>query len=156
MRPGQHAGVWRGFRALIAWIVFRENADRRIVLGMASIVAGALVLSWPGARALARRSPRWPWLVPALPLLGEMPMWPLLAAAVLMGIGVWLHLSERHEHAHTHEALEHSHEHVHDEHHQHDHAETVPQGTRHTHLHKHESITHTHPHYPDAHHRHKH
>lgn len=33
--------------ALIAWIVFRENADRRIVAGMALIVAGGLVLAWP-------------------------------------------------------------------------------------------------------------
>jgi drug/metabolite transporter (DMT)-like permease len=32
--------------ALIAWVVFRENADRRIVLGMALIVAGGIVLSW--------------------------------------------------------------------------------------------------------------
>lgn len=35
------------FTALIAWFVFRENFDRRIALGMALIVAGALVLSWP-------------------------------------------------------------------------------------------------------------
>jgi drug/metabolite transporter (DMT)-like permease len=35
--------------ALIAWTVFRENADRRVVLGMAAIVAGGAVLSWqPG------------------------------------------------------------------------------------------------------------
>lgn len=33
--------------ALIAWVVFKENADRRIVLGMAAIVAGGVVLSWP-------------------------------------------------------------------------------------------------------------
>ena len=33
--------------ALIAWFVFGENFDRRIALGMALIVAGALVLSWP-------------------------------------------------------------------------------------------------------------
>ncbi len=33
--------------ALIAWIVFRENAGRRIVLGMAAIVAGGVVLSLP-------------------------------------------------------------------------------------------------------------
>lgn len=32
--------------ALIAWLVFRENADRRIVLGMIAIVLGGLVLSW--------------------------------------------------------------------------------------------------------------
>ncbi|MHB8947571.1 MAG: DMT family transporter [Rhodoferax sp.] len=35
--------------ALLAWFVFKENADRRVVLGMALIVAGGLVLSWPGA-----------------------------------------------------------------------------------------------------------
>ena len=33
--------------ALLAWVVFRENADRRIVFGMALIVAGGLVLAWP-------------------------------------------------------------------------------------------------------------
>lgn len=32
--------------ALIAWFVFRENADRRIVLGMIAIVLGGVVLSW--------------------------------------------------------------------------------------------------------------
>ena len=33
--------------ALIAWFVFKENFDRRIATGMALIVAGAIVLSWP-------------------------------------------------------------------------------------------------------------
>jgi drug/metabolite transporter (DMT)-like permease len=33
--------------ALLAWIVFKENAGRRVVLGMAAIVAGGVVLSWP-------------------------------------------------------------------------------------------------------------
>ena len=33
--------------ALIAWLVFRENAGRRVVLGMLAIVAGGVVLSWP-------------------------------------------------------------------------------------------------------------
>ena len=36
------------FTALIAWFVFKENFDRRIALGMLAIVAGAVVLSWPG------------------------------------------------------------------------------------------------------------
>ena len=36
------------FTALLAWFVFKENFDRRIALGMAAIVAGAVVLSWPG------------------------------------------------------------------------------------------------------------
>ncbi len=33
--------------ALLAWIAFKENADRRVVLGMLAIVAGGVVLSWP-------------------------------------------------------------------------------------------------------------
>jgi len=38
------------FTALLAWIVFHENADRRVVLGMALIVAGGAILAWsPGA-----------------------------------------------------------------------------------------------------------
>ncbi len=32
--------------ALIAWFVFKENADRQIVFGMIAIVAGGLLLSW--------------------------------------------------------------------------------------------------------------
>jgi drug/metabolite transporter (DMT)-like permease len=34
--------------ALLAWFVFRENFDQRIALGMASIIVGAVVLSWQG------------------------------------------------------------------------------------------------------------
>lgn len=40
------------FTALLAWIVFREGTDRRIVLGMALIVAGGAVLTAAPARAL--------------------------------------------------------------------------------------------------------
>ncbi len=43
--------------ALLAWFVFRENVDRRIALGMAFIVAGALVLSWPGEFSILRGGP---------------------------------------------------------------------------------------------------
>jgi len=42
--------------ASIAWIVFRENVDRRVFLGMVAIVAGGVVLSWdemPRAGGLA-------------------------------------------------------------------------------------------------------
>ena len=34
------------FTATLAWIVFRENVDRRVFLGMLAIVAGGAVLSW--------------------------------------------------------------------------------------------------------------
>ncbi|MHC8327272.1 DMT family transporter [Pseudomonas sp. LB1P83] len=33
--------------AVLAWVVFKENADRRIVAGMLAIVAGGLILAWP-------------------------------------------------------------------------------------------------------------
>jgi len=35
----------------IAWLVFRENVDRRLLLGAAAILAGAVVLSWGGQGA---------------------------------------------------------------------------------------------------------
>jgi len=38
--------------AVIAWVVFKENADRRIVIGMLAIVAGGVALSWPTASAV--------------------------------------------------------------------------------------------------------
>lgn len=34
--------------AVIAWTLFKENFDRRIMLGMVAIVAGAVILSWAG------------------------------------------------------------------------------------------------------------
>ena len=33
----------------IAWLVFRESVDRRLMLGAAAILAGALLISWQGA-----------------------------------------------------------------------------------------------------------
>ncbi|MDA8128244.1 MAG: DMT family transporter [Betaproteobacteria bacterium] len=35
--------------AVLAWVVFRENADRRIVFGMMLIVAGGVLLAVPGS-----------------------------------------------------------------------------------------------------------
>ena len=88
-------------------------------------------------------------------LLLHDPLTPkLLLSACLMGVGLWIHLSERHEHAHVHEALEHEHSHVHDAHHQHEHE--GPSVEPHSHWHRHDPLTHAHPHYPDLHHRHLH
>jgi len=88
--------------------------------------------------------------------LGDQLTWPLGVAAVLMALGVWLHLTERHQHEHTHRSVTHEHAHVHDEHHRHNHEQQVPPGVRHSHLHTHEELTHTHRHYPDTEHRHEH
>jgi drug/metabolite transporter (DMT)-like permease len=60
--------------------------------------------------------------------LGEPVTWALIGAGMLMGLGVWLHVTERHEHEHTHVSL----------------------GVGHA------SLAHTHPHYPDVDHRHEH
>jgi len=80
----------------------------------------------------------------------------LATAGSLMGLGVWLHITETHEHRHVHEPMTHEHMHVHDEHHQHAHSPDDPAGEPHTHVHRHERLEHTHPHYPDIHHRHPH
>jgi len=234
----------------IAWLIFRENVDRRIFLGAVAILVGAAVLSWSGkqvglnrgallvtgaclcwgidnnlTRKLSAADPvqiamvkgliagpvnlllalaqgaSLPAVGPllgallvgflgygaslalfilalrhlgtartgayfatapfvgallAIPLFGE-PVTPLLlAAGGLMGLGVWLHLTERHEHEHRHEPLAHEHPHVHDEHHRHRHGPSDPPGEPHTHRHRHARLVHRHPHFPDLHHRHEH
>jgi len=80
----------------------------------------------------------------------------LLVAGALMALGVYLHLTERHEHEHEHEELAHEHRHIHDEHHQHVHDGSEPPGEPHSHWHVHQPMRHSHPHYPDVHHRHTH
>ena len=80
----------------------------------------------------------------------------LVTAGFLMGIGVWLHLTERHEHEHSHEEMAHEHRHVHDQHHQHSHDGSEPPGEPHSHWHVHTALIHRHPHFPDIHHRHEH
>ena len=39
--------------ALIAWFIFHENFDFRVMLGMVSLVVGAMVLSWSGQPTLS-------------------------------------------------------------------------------------------------------
>lgn len=238
--------------AVIAWVVFKENADRRIVLGMLAIVAGGVALGWQADTSagssfigpvlvslaclcwaidnnLTRKvsasdalfiasikgviagtvntalaismSATWPnfatltatmvvglvgygislvLFVLALRGLGTartgayFSMAPFIGAAValfifsettslafwmaavLMGLGVWLHLTEHHAHEHLHQELVHEHEHSHDEHHQHTHEFGGDGNGRHSHRHTHVPMKHNHPHYPDIHHRHVH
>ncbi len=92
----------------------------------------------------------------ALALLGERPDMAFWIAGALMALGVWLHLSERHEHRHAHAEMEHDHEHVHDAHHQHAHDFAWDGREPHVHPHQHGQLVHSHPHYPDLYHRHTH
>jgi drug/metabolite transporter (DMT)-like permease len=79
----------------------------------------------------------------------------LVVGGILMGAGVWLHLTEHHHHLHRHDRIEHEHRHTHDEHHRHPHA--GPDTTEpHSHPHVHAPLEHAHAHYPDIHHRHEH
>jgi drug/metabolite transporter (DMT)-like permease len=88
--------------------------------------------------------------------LGEPITTQLVSAGVLMGIGLWLHFSERHDHSHVHKPLAHSHPHFHDQHHQHAHGPEDSPNEPHTHWHEHDRLGHSHPHVPDMHHRHRH
>jgi len=91
----------------------------------------------------------------AIPLLGDPVTLAFVAAGLLMAIGLWLHLTERHQHVHEHGEMEHDHLHVHDEHHRHEHVgEAGPEP--HAHRHRHARLVHRHRHYPDLHHRHTH
>jgi drug/metabolite transporter (DMT)-like permease len=83
------------------------------------------------------------------------PLTPQLATAgALMALGVYLHLTERHEHVHEHEVIAHDHSHRHDAHHRHRHDFPWDGSEPHAHAHQHEALVHGHPHFPDIHHRH--
>lgn len=74
------------FTALLAWFAFKENFDRRIALGMGAIVAGALVLSWPGQAQFAG----W-W--PTLAILGACFAWGIdnnLTRKIALADATWI------------------------------------------------------------------
>lgn len=74
------------FTALLAWFAFKENFDRRIVLGMLAIVAGVIVLSWPDDL-------RFNGLWPALSVLGACFAWGIdnnLTRKVSMTDATWI------------------------------------------------------------------
>ena len=62
------------FTAALAWLVFQENLDRRVVLGLLSILGGAVVLGLPeDLNATLKGSVQWP----ALWVLGACLAWGL-------------------------------------------------------------------------------
>lgn len=74
------------FTALLAWFVFRENVDRRIALGMAAIIAGAIVLSIPTG---ARFGSAWP----SLAILAACLCWGIdnnLTRKIALNDATWL------------------------------------------------------------------
>lgn len=74
------------FTAVLAWLAFRENFDRRIALGMGLIATGAVVLSWPGDVSFAGM-----W--PALAVLGACLAWGVdnnLTRKVSLNDATWI------------------------------------------------------------------
>ena len=73
--------------AVVAWVVFREHTDRRVVLGMAAIVAGAVVIAIPTGQAEVTSA----W--PALAVVGACACWALdnnLTRKVSLTDATWL------------------------------------------------------------------
>ena len=91
----------------------------------------------------------------ALALGDRSGSWLMVAAGVLMALGVFAHLAEGHAHEHQHKDLDHEHAHDHADAH-HDHAHDEPVAGAHSHPHHHAAGRHAHPHVPDAHHQHRH
>jgi len=74
------------FTAVLAWCVFKENVDRRIVFGMLAIVAGTVILSWPQQATL---SAEWP----ALAILAACLAWAIdnnLTRKVSLNDATWV------------------------------------------------------------------
>jgi drug/metabolite transporter (DMT)-like permease len=81
--------------------------------------------------------------------------WLMLPAFLLMAVGIWLIVVERHAHVHTHSAVTHNHLHKHDDmHHLHTHPQSI--NGVHSHEHVHAELKHVHTHWPDTYHRHAH
>lgn len=74
------------FTALLAWFLFKENVDRRVALGLLAIVAGGLVLAWPGDTS-------WPGWQPAVCVLAACLAWGIdnnLTRKVSLADGTWI------------------------------------------------------------------
>lgn len=91
-------------------------------------------------------------------LFRDTPNVQFAVAFVVMVIGTWLLVNEKHAHTHAHSAIAHEHRHRHDDdHHSHLHtAEMASVDGSHSHPHQHEVQAHQHAHAPDIHHRHGH
>jgi drug/metabolite transporter (DMT)-like permease len=75
------------FTAVLAWVVFRENVDRRVGLGFAAILAGVVLLAWPSGDVAGTA------LWPALAVLGACLLWAIdnnLTRKVSLNDATWL------------------------------------------------------------------
>jgi len=102
----------------------------------------------------------------AAPFIGVLVSWIFLKesitttfviALLIMLLGTYFAISEKHRHAHKHTMDTHEHKHNHyDGHHNHNHQGEAELRSEHSHEHTHENMEHSHSHFPDQHHQHKH
>lgn len=170
--PGRSLGLVLVAAACLCWGLDNNftrkisAADSRVIAAFKGLVAGygvSLVLFIVALRHLgtARTGAYFataPFIGTALAvfLYGQPVSGLFWIAALLMVVGVYLHVTEQHVHMHTHEQLRHTHAHVHDAHHQHEHPQGWDGVEPHTHEHQHEPLRHSHEHFPDIHHEHRH
>lgn len=88
-------------------------------------------------------------------LLGERPTASFTVALLIMLVGAYFAVSEKHKHPHTHPRIIHEHRHSHNDGH-HNHQHDKPPLGEHSHLHSHEELKHEHSHTNDIHHDHAH
>ena len=131
-----------------------------VVLGGAafglSVVLDAYALRWVGAAREAAYFGTAPLfgVATAVVVLNEVVTVADAVSIVIMGVGIYLLITERHAHPHRHVPIHHDHRHRHDDGH-HDHGHDGPDG-EHSHGHGHETTSHAHAHVSDVHHRHAH
>lgn len=71
---------------VITWVIFKENFNRRIGLGMLAIAGGSVILSWPWEAQFAGA-------VPALAILGACLCWAIdnnLTRKVALTDATWI------------------------------------------------------------------
>lgn len=100
----------------------------------------------------------------AAPFIGVLISWLVLKDAItgsfliallIMILGTYFAITEKHKHTHAHLEETHDHRHHHnDEHHNHQHDHEIV--GEHSHAHTHEALEHEHMHTPELHHQHKH
>ena len=97
----------------------------------------------------------------AAPFIGVLVSWIVLGetinglfavALMIMILGAYLAITEKHQHKHLHDTVRHNHLHNHQDGH---HVHSDEKGS-HSHVHTHDNISHTHGHTPDLHHIHSH
>jgi drug/metabolite transporter (DMT)-like permease len=160
-------GIGSGLGALVIAILARQILWKPIFIAMALLLGffayGLSIFFYVTAqRSLgAARTSAYYAVAPFIGvgisfIVFEEPMTlTFLTASIVMVLGTYFTIFEKHGHNHIHAFIAHEHRHNHSDGH-HNHIHELITNDDHTHLHTHEKIVHTHQHTPDIHHLHEH